>query len=226
MMPIRVLGPVFTFERIIAARRWQGYALRSLFVAALLVGMTLIWWGQVAGKSGVVSIRAQAEIGQWYFYALIGTQLALVLLAAPAFTAGSICLDRSRGMLAHMLMTDLSDSEIVLGKLAARLLPVFGLIACALPVLSLSTLLGGMDPLALGLAFLITTCLALLGCTLALTLSVWAKKTHDVLMATYAVWVVLLLFQPIWELVAMSGPGVAGPPSWVLHLNPFWLAFA
>ncbi|MEO6812180.1 MAG: ABC transporter permease subunit, partial [Isosphaeraceae bacterium] len=95
-----------------------------------------------------------------------------------------------------------------------------------LPVLSLSTLLGGIDPLALGLAFLITTCLALLGCTLALTLSVWAKKTHDVLMATYAIWVVLLLFQPIWQLVALSGPGVAGPPSWVLHLNPFWLAFA
>lgn len=82
---------------------------------------------------------------------MIGIQLALVPLAAPAFTAGSICLDRSRGTLAHMLMTDLSDPEIVLGKLAARLPPLMSLIACALPVLSLSTLLDGMDPVALAL---------------------------------------------------------------------------
>lgn len=50
-----------------------------------------------------------------------------------------------------MLMTDLSDPEIVLGKLAARLPPLMSLIACALPVLSLSTLLDGMDPVALAL---------------------------------------------------------------------------
>ena len=49
---------------------------------------------------------------------MIGTQLTLVLLAAPAATAGAICVDRRRGTLMHMLMTDLSAGEIVLGKLA------------------------------------------------------------------------------------------------------------
>jgi hypothetical protein len=48
-----------------------------------------------------------AELGQGYFNALIGVELALVMLAAPAATAGAICLDRARGTLAHMLMTDL-----------------------------------------------------------------------------------------------------------------------
>ena len=37
-----------------------------------------------------------------------------------------------------MLVTDLSDPEIVLGKLAARLLPVLGLVACSWPVLAIS----------------------------------------------------------------------------------------
>ena len=75
-----------------------------------------------------------AELGEWFFQAVIGTQMTLVLLAAPAATAGAICLDKARGTLTHMLMTDLADFEIVLGKLAARLIPVVGLVACTLPM--------------------------------------------------------------------------------------------
>ncbi len=35
-------GPVFAYERLTASRRWQGYALRSFGVAALLVAMGAI----------------------------------------------------------------------------------------------------------------------------------------------------------------------------------------
>ncbi len=101
-----------------------------------------------------------AKLGEHYFYALIGVELALVMLVAPAATAGAICLDRARGNLAHVMATDLSDSEIVLGKLAARLLPVLGLVACTWPVMAISTLLGGIDPTALTLAFAIIVTVA------------------------------------------------------------------
>ncbi len=71
-----------------------------------------------------------------FFNALVGTQLTLVPLAAPALTAGSICPDRKRkGTLTHLLVTDLSAAEIVLGKLAVRLIPVFSMVLCAFPVL-------------------------------------------------------------------------------------------
>ena len=74
-------------------------------------------------------------------------QLVLVMLAGPAATAGTICLDKcGRGAMAHLLITDLSDAEIVLGKLAARLVPVVGLIACALPVTALGRWSGGLTP--------------------------------------------------------------------------------
>ena len=91
-------------------------------------------------------------LGVSYFYGLIGVEMAIVMLAAPAATAGAISVDRARGTLDHMLTTDLSDPEIVLGKLAARLLPVLGLVACSWPVMALSSLFGGIDPLALTLA--------------------------------------------------------------------------
>ena len=139
------LGPVFAYEWIRSSRRWQGYALRSSFVLFLLVALAYVAMNtrSYPAKS---NIRLMAELGEWFFQAVIGTQLTVVLLAAPAATAGAICLDKARGTLTHMLMTDLAVSEIVLGKLAARLVPVVGLVACTLPVMELLMLLGGVAP--------------------------------------------------------------------------------
>jgi ABC-type transport system involved in multi-copper enzyme maturation permease subunit len=222
---------VFAYERVAGARRWQGYALRSLFIGMLFLGMAVTWWSMAAKwesrKAGSAkSFRYYAEIGQQYGYALVGIQLSLVLLAAPAATAGAICMDKARGNLALMLVTDLSNAEIVLGKLVARLAPVLGLVAGALPVISLGTLLGGLDPEAMGLAFLVTMDVAILGCALALALSVWAVKVHEALMATYLFWCIVALAYPTWVAFALGGTGVGAPPPWVLAINPYWLAYA
>jgi ABC-type Na+ efflux pump permease subunit len=218
------LGPVFIYECLISARRWQMYALRAGGVLALLAAMAL-----TAGSSDVIGARGSwrdyANMGAAYFVALIGVELAVVMLAAPAATAGAICVDRARGTLAHMLMTDLSDSEIVLGKLAARLLPVLGLVACTWPVMAISSLLGGIDPIALTLAFAIILAVAILGCTMAMAVSVWARKAHEVILATYTVFILALLLWPIWYLLTIPG-FAAPPPDWTLLANPFYLAFA
>jgi ABC-type transport system involved in multi-copper enzyme maturation permease subunit len=218
------LGPIYAYERLAATRRRQLYALRALCVAMLLAGMALVWIDWVADK-GPLSLRAQADVGEWYFYAMIGAQLALVLLAAPAFTAGSICEDRTKGVLAHLFVTDLSDAEIVLGKLGAQLAPVLGLVACAIPVAMLASLLGGIDSRALVPAFLVAAAVAVLGCTLALTLSLWARTTHEALVGVYAIWAILLLLQPVWQVIS-TGSGIPPPPPLLLRLNPYWLSFA
>jgi ABC-type transport system involved in multi-copper enzyme maturation permease subunit len=180
----RWLGPVFVNEWLTTSRRWQVYAGRSLFVAALLVGLWSAWLSR-ASNQGVPTIQIMASVGQGFFSAIAFTQLTFTLMVAPASTAGAICQDRSSGKLEQLLTTELSDSEIILGKLAARLLPMLGLVTCALPALALCTLLGGVDPLALAGAFLITVGLAVLGCTLALTFSLWAAKPYEALLATY-----------------------------------------
>ena len=137
--------------------------------------------------------------------------LGLVGLAAPAATAGAICQDKARGNLALLFATDLSDAEIVLGKLAARLVPVLGMILCAAPVLAIATLFGGIDPVGLIGALLVVLSCAVFGCSLALTLSVWGRKTHEVLMATYVFGILYLLAAPISAgLQAMLPVGVAG----------------
>ena len=177
-------GPVFAYEWLTTTRRWQLYALRGGFVSLLLIGMIVAWRSAQSRMplGAIPSIQTLATYGQQLFLATATIELSLVLLAAPAATAGAVCLDKARGTLDHMLATDLSNSEIVIGKLAVRLIPVLGLIACVLPLSALTSLLGGIDPTALFGSFLTSIACAILGCSLAMALSVWGRKTHEVLM--------------------------------------------
>jgi len=214
------LGPVFAYEWLTTSRRWQYFAGRSLFVTVLLAVLIVVWWSE-AGTIATLRLNHLAVVGELFFYAIVGTQLTLVLLVAPAVTAGDICVDKSRGTLLHLLATDLSNTEIILGKLATRLGIILGLVLCGLPVLFLGALEGGIDPEALTSAFLITLGVGLLGGSLALTLSVWCRKTFEVLLATYMIWTLLLVFNWAWKVLALNPL-----PMWAEAIDPFWLAFA
>jgi ABC-type transport system involved in multi-copper enzyme maturation permease subunit len=228
-MPLRFgPGPVFIHESIAATRRWQLYALRSLFVCGLLLALAAVLYMEIGGvgrPAESYSIAELAGLGEDFYYAIASVQLVLVLLVAPAATAGAICVDRARGVLTHMLVTDLTDSEIVLGKLAARLLPVFALVGATVPVLALAGLLGGIIIEAIATLTLITFALAILGCALALAFSVRATKVHEVLMAVYGIEVVWIVGPLVWS-VLEGGPGLGGPPTWFVNINPFVLAWA
>ena len=226
------LGPVFAFEWLMTARRWQTYAMRSLTVLPLLGAMWIVWQEQVGRTAtGKMSIVQQVNVSKEFSGTTAMILLGLVGLAAPAAAAGSICLDKARGNLTLLFATDLSDAEIVLGKLAARLVPVLGLILCATPVLLIATLFGGIDPVGVVGTLLVVLGCAVFGCTLALTLSVWGRKTHEVLMATYVFGILYLLSAPILAGV-QSGLPTGWWPSWfptfrdLLQYNPIFLVLA
>src|SRR5262245_51473388 len=104
-------APVFAFESLVAARRWQASALRVVYVGLLLAGLTLTW-----GPSDrtIHRLPEAAMLAGVFFRTLIAVQLAVVLLAAPAATASAVCIDKARGTLLHTFVTDLTDREIVL----------------------------------------------------------------------------------------------------------------
>ena len=222
-------GPVLLYEAMTASRRWQGYALRAFLLLALLVALWVAWftlrqryqnWQNPPDMN-----RYMVELGEQSYYGVAGVLLTLVLLVAPAATAGAVCLDRERGWLAHMFVTELSDAEIVLGKLVARFASVVALVIAVVPLLAISTLMGGIIPEALVYLTVTTLAIALLGCSLALALSVRAARTHEVLMLVFALWAIWLLSYPIWLGAASSGV-VAAAPDWFAKLNPFVLVYA
>src|SRR5689334_20643939 len=99
------LGPVFFYEWLLSSRRWQMYAGRALFLLVLLGALFFAWLTYEMDRPyRPHTLQEQAAMGSTFFLTIIGTQLALVLLAAPAVTAGSICLDKARGTLAHLLV--------------------------------------------------------------------------------------------------------------------------
>jgi ABC-type transport system involved in multi-copper enzyme maturation permease subunit len=228
---------VFVYEWLAITRRWQLYAIRAAFVGVVLSGMTVAWQNShhSVGPGQIISIQTLAQYGENLYETVVSVELTLVLLAAPAVTAGAVCLDKARGTLDHVLATDLSNSEIVLGKLGVRLIPVLGLIACTLPITALANLLGGIDPQALWGSFLTATACAALGCSLALTLSIWGRKTHEVLMMTYLILIIWLTCPLVTLMIASSLSStsrlapwslVPGLWQWLKCSNPYYLAFA
>jgi len=203
-------------------------------VGAILVGMIVAWQNvnHQYSPGQTVLLKTLASYGESLYETIVSIELTLVLLAAPAATAGAVCLDKARGTLDHMLATDLSNAEIILGKLGARLAPVLGLIACVLPLSALAGLLGGIDPLALFGSFLTAIACAFLGCSLALTLSVWGRKTHEVLMLTYLI-LILWISSPLLLVIVSFSLGSVPPRTfapilweWLECSNPYYLAFA
>jgi ABC-type transport system involved in multi-copper enzyme maturation permease subunit len=221
-------GPVLLYEAMTASRRWQGYALRALLVLAILVALWFAWYTltqQNRWASPPSANQYMAELGEHFYYGVAGVLMSSVLLVAPAATAGAVCLDRERGWLAHMFVTELSDAEIVVGKLIARFASILALVMAVVPVLAISTLLGGVSPEALIVLTVTSLAIALVGCSVALALSVRAAKTHEVLMLVFALWAVWLMAYPIWLGATKSGI-VSAPPDWFIKLNPLVFVYA
>lgn len=215
-------GPVFVVEMIAAGRRWQTYASRAGLVVFLFAALALCWANDRRVRAdGSVSLREYAELGATFATTILSTQLALVLLAAPAATAGAICIDKARGNLTLLMTTDLSSMEIVLGKLFARLMPVFGLVIASLPVMFATSLLGGVSGELLLGGFVVLVGATLASCAIALVFSVYVGKTHEALLLAYFAIIGWLLAYPIiWGLWPVP------IPDWFFYLNPFALLWA
>src|SRR5262245_41085266 len=143
------LGPVFFFEWLMTSRRWQMYAGRALFVGSLLGAMVIVWLANEDRYYYNMTVQQRmSRMGVYFFYALTCTQLALVMLAAPAATAGSICLDKARGTLTHSRSPSPSSSPPIPAPLAAPLVSAPPLRACALPALAARALPAAVAPCA------------------------------------------------------------------------------
>jgi ABC-type transport system involved in multi-copper enzyme maturation permease subunit len=215
------LGPVFKSECLTTSRRRMQFVGRVLFVGILLAVLGLVVWSWEDRPGRPTGIRQMAAIGEAFFLSIIGTQIALLILAAPAIAADAVCLDKSRGALLPLLTTDLSSSEIILGKLLARLLPIGGFVLCSLPVIAICFMMGGIHPEVVFGAYLVCFGIALVGGTAALTLSVWCSKTYEILLVCYLLWIGYLLLMPTaWMFPAWV------PTGWIQYGNPYYLCFA
>jgi ABC-type Na+ efflux pump permease subunit len=173
-----------------------------------------------------------AQIGENLFGIVLWLQGIVILLLTPAFVAGTIAEDRQRKVLSYLLASRLSGAEIVLGKLAARVLNLVMLVAVGLPVVSIALFLGGVDPIDVWLCYGTSfSTLYLLG-SIAVFVSAFSWKPRDAILRTYLIELVWLLFPLLEELCKRAGGTLGkltseGQPitEWIIGSSPTILFF-
>ncbi|MFV2066226.1 MAG: ABC transporter permease [Pirellulales bacterium] len=222
-----LLGPVFSAEVVTSARRARYFVLRTAYALILLL---LLWstyeTARLTSSSLDLNIRQTAELTASFFSSFAYLQLVTVLLVGPAIAAGTIAEERQRRTIEYLFATDLSNREIILDKLAGRLLLITYLIVVGLPILATFRLLGGISLNVLLLLFVVTTSTMLAVSAVSVSLSVWSTKARDAVLRTYLVLFAVLLLPLVirgWLAVGPSGKlasGLGQLVEWLMIVNP------
>jgi ABC-type transport system involved in multi-copper enzyme maturation permease subunit len=182
-------GPVFNVELLTTARRARYYALRFLYGLVLLL---LIWQhdpalypGGLEPYSGELTIQEMALLGQGIFRTFAITQGLAVCFLTPAIVAGVISDEKQRKTLHDLLASRLTSGEIVLGKLAARLLHVGVFLTVGVPVMSLMSLFGGVAPESIVLVYAGTCTTVFFLAALSVLVSTYARRSRDAISLVY-----------------------------------------
>ena len=215
-------GPVFNVELVTTARRPRYYAFRVVYGLALLV---LFWqnyasWDRYGG--GRMAPQQMAGFAWTTFASMAVLQAILILAMTPALVAGVIADEKQRKTLHYLLASTLTSGEIVLGKLAARMLHVAVFLAIGLPVMSLLSLFGGVDPSLVMLSFAGSFTTAFFLASLAVLASTLGRKVRDAISMTYALeaaWILLPIM--VREFMPLSYPRLY---TWVEPVNAWFLA--
>ncbi|MFN9237472.1 MAG: ABC transporter permease [Planctomyces sp.] len=137
------VGPIFEREVLTTPRRLSHYIMRAGFVAGLLILFYSLRQATI-GFQDVVFAGDVASFSALVFRVFALLQLTLSLFCATLFAAAVVAQAKDRKTLILLLMTDLRNYELALGKLLASLLNVGVLLAASWPVFALLRLLGGV----------------------------------------------------------------------------------
>ena len=204
-------GPIIAREILTTPRPSRFYLARASYVMLLFI---LMWtaWQSLIGWQSVGEVGVIAQFGGILFRLFVVVQLALMLFFAPLASATAVAHEKDRRTFVLLLMTDLSDLEIILGKLVASLIQVATLLLTAAPVYFLCMLLGGVSPRQVIEVLGITAAAGVAGGALGLLVALGRDRTFQSLALT-----VLLL---VLVLVGAEGIGLALPGVTLFGVRP------
>lgn len=205
-----LIGPIFSRELVTAPRRSQHFLYRGVYGTALFVLMCTAWL-VLAGTQIIRTVGDMAKFGSILFIILAPLQLALLTFLAALRSASGVAQEKDKKTLLLLLMTRLTNHELVLGKLLASLLDVLVMLATAAPIFMLLTLFGGVSPLQVARVLAVTLATILAAGSLGSTIALARDKTFQSLAMTA---LVLVIWIGAWEAVgALAGStNVGGVP--------------
>ena len=179
-----------------------------------------------------------AQIGVTVFITVVFSQLSLLLLLAPVFSAGSLTIEKEQRTLPMLLTSLLSPADIWYGKFVSALLFLTLLLVSALPVLSLAFSLGGVGPAevvrATAMTLLVLASISALGLYFS---SIFRRSVHStavtyaaVIALTAITFIIFTMMESHWQTkqaqitrpAGVSAPEIPRYYSIPLYLNPFY----
>src|SRR5262249_24075642 len=127
------------------------------------------------------------------FQVLALVQLTLVMFFAALSAASAVALEKDRRTFILLLITDLRNYEIVLGKLLGSLLQLAILLAGMIPVLALLLLLGGIAVHHIVEVVVILAATGLAAGSLGSLVALWRDRTFQSLALTVLLLVLYLI---------------------------------
>lgn len=212
---------MFNREAAVAPRRISFFAARTLFAGALFA-LTLTAWQLLVGSQPIENIGDLAWFGAAAFQILAPLQLAVIMPFAALLVASAVALEKDRKTFELLLLTNLTNVELVVGKLLAGMLTVLIVCAATLPLLLILALLGGVSTEQILRIMAVTLASAFVAGSLGSTIALWREKTFQALAMTA---LVIVLWLIAWEVVAASasGSGFFGQPPrfWAIAMSPW-----
>jgi ABC-type transport system involved in multi-copper enzyme maturation permease subunit len=183
----------------------------------VLIGLLLLYfvvmtfeswtrYGFRASETRELSPGELARLGSNLFATVIWLQSGIILFLTPAFLAGAIAEDRQRKLLSYLLASPLAGGEIVLGKLAARLINLVILVAVGLPVVSLALLFGGIEPAEVWIAYAASFSTLYFLAGLSIFFSTYSPRPREAILRSYMFGLIWFLL-PFFEWLIIQGGG-------------------
>jgi ABC-type transport system involved in multi-copper enzyme maturation permease subunit len=212
---LSVVGPLFFYDVVRLARRGRSTLLRCVYALALFGNLYVTYHQRfprhdllAAPFTPQATVRPAelSRMAEEFVYSILWLQTAAIYVLTPAYLAGALAEEKERGTLELLFTTHLTDREIVIGKLAARLAHLAGVLLAGVPLLVLTQLWGGVDIRLLTAAFVLSAFnLLSVGAISVFSSAVCPTVTLGML-ASYLLTGVLFFISSICPFGAMTSP--------------------
>ncbi|VTR95611.1 ABC transporter permease protein OS=Bacillus sp. TS-2 GN=BTS2_3566 PE=4 SV=1 [Gemmata massiliana] len=194
MWPFGLFGSLAAWELRRIARRGLATRVRLILLYTLLLAFlafATFWFQHLSardvffGRPGVLAPAELARFANFFALTLLEAQLVAVVALAPALAASSVSEEKYRQTLPLLLITLLTDREIVFGKAVGRIAFLLAALFAGLPVLMITQFFGGVSPAFLAAAYAVTTGTVVLCAAIGVSAACYAPDLRSAVLRAY-----------------------------------------
>ena len=176
-----MLNPIFESSARRRMRTIKTPVILTLYLAVMLV-FSLCMLTDFMGQG--LQVYAFRKSTEWMIWAT-ALQFFLIILVAPALSAGSIAGERERQTFDLLLVTGVGVHRIVFGKLMEHFAFLLILIISSFPIMMLANMTGGMPVSDVLLILLFLAVIAFAALSVGMVASVLFKRSLPAVITTY-----------------------------------------